>query len=88
MYQYELIESSLSDLLPILNSYISKEYAIELKEYLSHAEYGIVYEDLCEMVALFKIPISLETFKTISKLGQLMEYNEDIYLPLLEFVKK
>lgn len=87
MNQYALIESNLSKLLPILHGYISKDYENELTEYLSYREYGIVYEDICDMIAWFKISISKKTYETIAHLGQLMEYDEKHWSRLNEFIK-
>ncbi len=87
MHQYENIESHLLNLLNIINSYISDEYKNELQEFLRHGEYGIVYEDLCEIIALFKIPITSENYRSISDLGKLKECKNEIHLPLQKFVK-
>ncbi len=69
MYQYELIESSLSDLLPILNSYILKEAALILQDYLSTTGDGNVYEDICDMLAFYKILIYSDNYQSNSNLG-------------------
>ena len=56
-------------------------------EFIEHEEYGLAYETICTQLYEHRIKISHEIYNEISFLGQLIEIQPSVWLPLKELIK-
>lgn len=75
---------SLGDLIEKLPS----SDAINVKEFITHGEWGLAYEILCSQLYEYDVEVSLEYYQKIASLGELMEVTPSTWSLLKELIKR
>ncbi len=86
--ELQLLEQELLALLPILKEYITTDDEKLLREFITHCECGLAYEEIVETIKLHKIPISQEQYADIIKVGLKMEFEENDWNKIKHLIKR
>ena len=84
----EILENEVLKLLDVLEGYITYDDEKQLREFISHNECGLAYEEIIETINFHSIPISLDCFNQIIKVGAMMDYNEGSWSKLKHLISK
>ena len=85
--ELHIIEQELFALLSILKEHITHDDEKLLREFITHSECGLAYEEIVETIRVHQIPIALTDYDNFVKVGRKLKFQEQEWEKIKHLIK-